>query len=214
MSFRGRGFRRGWIATALIAAAPVAWLAGAGAVRAQSKATPATLREPAANAESWPAAKPDANGYIPEATIADLMTAIVMPSAQTIWDAVSVDVTEKGEVQKIPTTDEEWEKLRWTALTLIEATNLLVTPGRHVDQPGVKSENPDSELGPEQIEPLIAKNRAAWVGYAHVLHAAALEALKAVDARNVDAISEAGGTIDAACEACHLQFWYPNQDKK
>jgi hypothetical protein len=213
MSFRGRGFRSGWIAAALIAA-PVVWLVGSGAVRAQPKATLATLHEPAANAASWPAAKPDADGYIPEATIADLMTAIVMPSAQTIWDAVSVDVTAKGEIQKIPTTDEEWDKLRWTALTLIEATNLLVIPGRHVDQPGVKSENPDAELGPDQIEPLIAKDRAAWVGYAHVLQAAGLEALKAIDARNVDAISEAGGTIDTACEACHLQFWYPNQDKK
>ena len=38
-----------------------------------------------------------------------------------------------------------------------------------------------------------------------------MEALRAIDARDLDAISEAGGTIDAACEGRHLQFWYPEQ---
>ena len=61
------------------------------------------------------------------------------------------------------------------------------------------------------MQALIAKNRAAFVAHAHVLHEAAMEALRAIDARKLDAISDAGGTIDAACEGCHLQFWYPNQ---
>ncbi len=40
-----------------------------------------------------------------------------------------------------------------------------------------------------------------------------MEALRAIDARKLDGISDAGGTIDAACEGCHLQFWYPNEKK-
>jgi cytochrome c556 len=36
-------------------------------------------------------------------------------------------------------------------------------------------------------------------------------ALRAIDAHDIDGISEAGGTIDEACESCHLQFWYPPQ---
>jgi cytochrome c556 len=122
-----------------------------------------------------------------------------------------VDVTEKGTVEKGPVTDEDWANLRSTAVTLAESTNLLIVPGRHVAPPGTKSENPDSELEPEQMQALIAKNRAAFVAHAHVLHEAAMEALRAIDARKLDAISDAGGTIDAACEGCHLQFWYPNQ---
>jgi cytochrome c556 len=108
-------------------------------------------------------------------------------------------------------TDEDWARLRETAVTLAESTNLLIVPGRRVAQPGAKSENPDAELEPEQIQALIAKNRGAFVAHAHVLHEAAMEALRAIDARKVDAITDAGGTIDAACEGCHLQFWYPNQ---
>jgi cytochrome c556 len=108
-------------------------------------------------------------------------------------------------------TDEDWAKLRSTAVTLAESANLLIVQGRRVAPPGTKSENPDAELQPEQMQALIAKNRPAFVAHAHVLHEAAMEALRAVDARKLDGISDAGGTIDAACEGCHLQFWYPNQ---
>jgi len=31
-----------------------------------------------------------------------------------------------------------------------------------------------------------------------------------VDARDLDAFTEAGGAIDEACEQCHKHFWYPD----
>jgi cytochrome c556 len=155
--------------------------------------------------------KIDLSDFLPQATIVEIMDSMVMPSAQVLWDAVAVDVTENGTVEKVPQTDDDWAKLRWTAVTLAEATNALVVPGRHVAPAGTKSLNPEAELEPEQVEALLAKDRPAFVAHAHVLHEAAMEALRAIDAKNIDAISEAGGTIDAACEGCHLQFWYPNQ---
>jgi cytochrome c556 len=157
------------------------------------------------------AVSPDANGYIPQATIAEIMDAIVMPAAQSLWDAVAVDVTEQGTIEKAPQTDDDWAQLRATAVTLAEATNALIVPGRHAAPPGTASDDPDAELAPEKIDALLAKERPAWIAHAHVLHEAAMEALRAVDARSIDGVSEAGGTIDAACEGCHLQFWYPEQ---
>jgi len=180
-------------ALAIAVAAPLVVL-GVGAARSQTAEV-----------------KPDANGYIPQASILEIMESTVMPSAQILWDAVAVDVTEKGTIEKTPKTDEDWEKLRWTAVTLAEATNLLVVPGRRVAPPGTVSENPDAELTPEQVQALLDKQRPAWIAHAHVLHEAAMEALRAIDARSVDGISDAGGTIDAACESCHLQFWYPEK---
>jgi cytochrome c556 len=174
---------------------------------------PALKDKPKATKPAAPvtSAKPDAQGFIPQFSIEEIMESIVMPAAQIIWDSVAVDVTEKGTIEKGPVTDEDWTKLRETAVTLAEATNLLIVQGRRAAPPGAKSENPDSELEPEQIQALIAKNRPAFVAHAHVLHEAAMEALRAIDARKLDGISDAGGTIDAACEGCHLQFWYPNQ---
>lgn len=167
--------------------------------------------KPAAPAKPVASKKPDANGYIAQFSIEEVMESIVMPAAQAIWDAVAVDVTEKGTIEKKPQTEEDWEKLRWQAVTLVEATNLLIMPGRRAAHPGAKSENPGAELEPAQIQELLDKQRPAFIAHAHVLHEAAMEALRAVDARNIDGISDAGGTIDAACESCHLQFWYPNQ---
>jgi hypothetical protein len=61
---------------------------------------------------------------------------------------------------------------------------------------------------PTESEALLAKQRPAWVAHAQVLRVAAMQSLAAVDARDIDKISAVGGAID---EACHLQFWYPDQ---
>ncbi len=159
-----------------------------------------------------PSPMPDSDGFIPDISIAEIMEAMVMPAAQILWDAVGVDVTAQGQIEKKPETDGQWAALRAAAITLAEATNALVVPGRRAAPPGTESANPDSELAPAEIEALLAKDRPAWVAHAAVLHATALQAIGAVDARNLDAISEVGGAIDEACEGCHQQFWYPEQN--
>ncbi|HVY67010.1 MAG TPA: hypothetical protein VHH11_19525 [Gammaproteobacteria bacterium] len=150
--------------------------------------------------------------FIPKITIIELMDSMVMPNAQIVWDAVSYDVTDKGEQITGPKTDEDWQKVRWAAVTLAESANNLMVPGRVVNHPGVKPG--EGELAPEQIQKLIAANRPAWVAHAKVLYEAVSEAIKAIDAKDTEKISDAGGTIDSACESCHLQFWYPDQNKK
>jgi cytochrome c556 len=49
-----------------------------------------------------------------------------------------------------------------------------------------------------------------FIGYAHGLYDAAAEILKAIDAKDVARMDAAGEKLDAACEACHRAFWYPN----
>ncbi|HUQ51112.1 MAG TPA: hypothetical protein VM692_02755 [Gammaproteobacteria bacterium] len=150
--------------------------------------------------------------YSPAISVDEIMESMVMPSAQQLWDAVGVDVSEKGSIEKKPETDEQWAQLRAAAVTLVEATNALVVPGRHA-APASKPASPEGsgELGAAEIEALLAKERPAWVAHAQVLRATAMQALAAVDARDTDKISEVGGAIDEACESCHLQFWYPDQ---
>jgi hypothetical protein len=159
----------------------------------------------------WSTATAADTQYSPEISVAEIMESMVMPAATALWDAVGVDVTAQGEIEKKPQNDEEWAELRAAAVTLAEATNSLVVPGRHAAPPGTVSENPDSELQPAEIEALLAKERPAWVAHAQVLRVTAMQALAAVDARDLDKITEVGGAIDEACESCHLQFWYPNQ---
>jgi len=151
--------------------------------------------------------------YQPDATVAEIMESIVMPSADILWNSVVIYATQDGLVEEKPETDEDWAKLRWSAVNLAEATNLLMMPGRRVDQPGVVSAAPDYELGPDQIQTLIDSNRPAWNAHAQVLHSTALQTIKIIDNKDSDGLSEIGGAIDEACESCHLQFWYPEQNQ-
>src|SRR5215510_7399527 len=151
--------------------------------------------------------------YRTTATVKDIMDSMVDPGADFIWDAVETVVSAKGVEEKAPHTDEEWKEVRRHAIMLLEATNLLQIPGRHVAKAGEKADDPKVELAPEQIEDMINKDRAAWIKYAHGLHDATMEALKAVEAKDKDKLLDVGNGIDEACEKCHLQYWYPNENK-
>jgi|SRR5262245_2401481 hypothetical protein len=151
--------------------------------------------------------------YRTTATVKDIMDSIVDPGSDYIWDAVETVVSAKGIQEKAPHTDEEWKEVRRHAIMLLEATNLLQIPGRHVAKPGEKAEDPKVELAPEQIEEKIGKDRASWVKYAHGLHDATMEAFKAIEAKDSEGLLNAGDGIDNACEKCHLEYWYPNEKK-
>jgi hypothetical protein len=142
--------------------------------------------------------------YMPEVTLVDVMNGMVMPFAQVVWDAVVYEDTIHG-----PATEEGWQQARNAAVALAESANVLVIPGRPVAAPDRVAG--EGELSPKEIEALIAKNRGAWVGHAHSLHAVAMQAIEAIDARDAEKLSDVGGTLDAVCEGCHTQFWYPNQ---
>jgi hypothetical protein len=151
--------------------------------------------------------------YRPTATIKDIMDSMVDPGADYIWDSVETIVSAKGVEEKLPRTDEEWKEVRRHAVMLMEATNALQIPGRHVAQPGEKADDPKVELGPEQIEALINKDRGAWIKFAHGLHDATMEAFKAIEAKDAMKLLDVGNGIDEACEKCHLEYWYPNEKK-
>jgi hypothetical protein len=149
--------------------------------------------------------------YLPTATIKDLMLSMVDPSADVVWLSVTTIVDEKGLKETMPKTDEEWKKVRQGAIALAEAANLLKMPGRRVAQPGEKSDTPGVELEPEEMDVLIAKDRAAWHERATHLHDAAIDVIGAIDAKDGNKVFELGEKIEEACENCHKQYWYPNE---
>lgn len=159
-------------------------------------------------AEPQQAAQPK---YVPDATIKDLMLSIVDPSADVVWLSVTTVMSQSGTVETAPKSDEDWAKVRQGAVTLAEAANLLMMPGRRVARPGEKSETPGVELEPEEMDALIAKDRAAWEQRATHLHEAATEALKAIDAKDAPTLFAIGEKIEEACEGCHSNYWYPNE---
>lgn len=146
--------------------------------------------------------------YRPTSTVREVMNSVVDPSSDALWDSVEIVATMEGTVHKMPKTDEEWAVLRRSAVTLIEAGNLLLIPGRLVARPGEQAGDPRSDLNPEEIETKRRQAPAAWALRAHRLQDAAKESLAAIDAKDVTALMNAGETLDAACESCHRDYWY------
>jgi hypothetical protein len=129
----------------LIASFTGAFLMLAGCSRTQAPSVPV-----AANASAETA-------FRPRATVAEIMESMVMPSADVIWNATAVDTSFEGVKDYTPKNDDDWERIEWASVTLAEAMNAVLVPGRHVDHPGAVSASPEFELAPDRIEAMIAK---------------------------------------------------------
>lgn len=107
---------------------------------------------------------------------------VVAPSKQ-IMLAVTIPASEKvfGAAAEPPTTDEQWVAVERAALELAESGNLLLIPGRAVD-------NGD------------------WTNYSHMLIDTASKAYAAAQAKDIDGVSDAGNAIYEACEGCHKKY--------
>lgn len=148
------------------------------------------------------------------------MDGIIDPSADVLWDSVAYIATTKGIEDRQPRTDDEWKKVRYGAITLIEAANLLSMHGRRVagdPADGTPTAGDASvgtgELTHAEIQQRIDSSHAAFVQFARNLQDAGLKALAAIEAKDATALMDAGGRIDEACEACHVTYWYPNQNR-
>jgi hypothetical protein len=142
-------------------------------------------------------------------SIEEVMRYMIDPSADAIWESVVTIVTDDGIQEIKPETDDDWALLRRYAVTLTEATNLLLMPDRRVAEEGSISELPGVDLEPEQIEALLSENRGAWTQFTLGLHDSGVTVLEAIDAQDLDALLVAGDALDLACENCHVRFWYP-----
>lgn len=156
------------------------------------------------------AAPPDAGELAAAVSVRELMTHMVDPFADNIFDAVGVEITTTGTVETMPTTDEDWAKIDQGAVVLAEASNLLKLPRQAAPAHDYVAKNP-GELPPAEIDANVEQNRPAWNAYATALGTEALKVREIVTARNARALFQAGSDIDRACENCHIAFWYPNE---
>ena len=117
----------------------------------------------------------------PVATIRQVMTGMITPAAEQIWESVSVTVSEAGTVEKQPRTDEEWAQLATSGALLVESSNLLLQGDRLVD-------------------------RENWVRITKAMADASQQAIAAANAKSPEEILKVGETLYNACTQCHAQY--------
>lgn len=164
----------------------------------------------AATASCATRSSPPADELRPVVTLRDVMSAMIGPSADVLWASVMTVATPDGFEERVPETDEEWENLRRSATTMVEAANLLLIEGRRVARAGATSQTPGVELEPDQIASLLTEDWETWVRLAHELQESGQLFLNAIDARDPEPLFDAGGDLDTACENCHQIYWYPS----
>jgi hypothetical protein len=152
----------------------------------------------------------------PVVSVKELMSGMIDPLADNIFDAVWWDITPKGIVSFEPKTDEDWEKVKVGAVTLAEGIYLLKVPRPFAPAGDVNNStgpNPP-ELSPAQIQAKLAKDPVLWNAKIEAFRNAALEVLEIVKKKDASQLFEASEDLDRACEACHLEYWYPGDRKE
>jgi hypothetical protein len=114
----------------------------------------------------------------PIATLEQIMETAIEPVSDRVFEAA---VWENGVQVGGPKTDDDWKLVQANAMMLAETCNLLLMPGR-------------------------AKDDVGWPIRTQAMKDAALEAARAAEARNTDAMLAAGTRIYQACLGCHLQY--------
>jgi len=80
-----------------------------------------------------------------------------------------------------PTNDDQWQALEDAAVILTEAGNLYMMEGRRKDE-------------------------KQWMEFTTAMVAAGTQALRAVEARDVNGLLDAGNNLIEVCEACHQPY--------
>ena len=147
----------------------------------------------------------------PVVSVKELMRDMIDPASDFVFDSVGTIITKKGRVERIPRTDADWDRIRIGAVTLVEASQLLLV-NRPFTPPGVMndSEGPDApELSPEAITKKIEKDPVLWQAKVQALRNVGLEVLDIIKKKDAQELWNAGEDLDEACENCHIEYWYP-----
>ncbi len=143
----------------------------------------------------------------PVVSVKELMRDMLDPASDNIFDAVKIETTKRGTIERVPKTDADWDKIRIGAVTIAEGVYLLKVP-RPFAPPGDEnnSSGPEpSELSPAQIKAKLEADPVLWNAKIEALRNVGLEVLEIVKKRKTAELWDASDNLDRACEACHLQ---------
>ena len=113
--------------------------------------------------------------------VAQVMTLVLEPASDILWDSAGWVLDASGYEELYPTTDDGWAYVRAQAAVVVESGNMLALPNRAVDND-------------------------AWMIYSEGLSNAGMLAMEAAAAQNEEDFFQAGAQIYSVCSACHQAY--------
>jgi len=148
------------------------------------------------------------------AVVYTLMKDVVAPQADRLWDVGNRGVNDDGEPDGSNLSAQDWEKLADAAGKMKAAATGMSTAREIIAAPpGVKigEEGTPGAATAQQIQQFIAKDPRGFARHAAELADISEVYIQAAAGRDAVKLQDAAGRMDAVCEACHMQFWYPEQ---
>ena len=150
----------------------------------------------------------------PIVSVKELMRDMIDPASDYVFDSVGIFIDKKkGRIERIPKTDEDWDRVRMGAVMLAEGVYLLKIPRPFApagDENNSTGPEPE-ELSPAQIKAKLERDPVLWNAKIEALRNVGLEVLEIVKRKDANELWDASDNLDAACENCHLEFWYPGE---
>jgi hypothetical protein len=149
----------------------------------------------------------------PIVSVKELMADMIDPASDYVFDSIGTIITREKTTEIQPRTDEDWAKIRAGAVMMAEGVYLLKVPRRFApagDENNSTGPEPE-ELSPAQIAAKVEKDPVLWNAKIEALRNVGLEVLEIVKKKDTNALWDACEDLDAACENCHLEFWYPGE---
>lgn len=128
-----------------------------------------------------PEAPPVQRLITPVASVLQIMNGITAPAATVVFASVGTVISFDGVLETVPRTDAEWQAVGDSAAALIESGNLLMMGSRAADD-------------------------GDWVTISQAMIEAAKVALKAIEAKDAQALLLSGEAINESCDNCHQRY--------
>ena len=124
--------------------------------------------------------------YQATSTVHDFMVWGLEPAADVIWDSAGFVLTEEGEIDLQPTTQEGWDAVRNAAAVLAESGNLLQIPGH--------------------------SRGADWNEISAGMTRTSVLLIKAAENKNDQEVFDYGGQLYNVCVSCHQLYMLPEAE--
>lgn len=150
----------------------------------------------------------------PQLTLHEVMKDKVDKNADELWEISNAALNDEAHLDPKLMTDERWGQIEQRATALQQAALelsgldpiVVVKPGVKIADEGV----PYGDTGAE-VQANVDKDPQKLRDFANALAVHAGDIATAAKNRNFQRAGLLIGELDAVCEDCHLEYWYPSQ---